>query len=208
MLKEALHHCGLIAILRGIQPDEAVEVSLKLYDAGFRVIEAPLNSPEPFDSIRRIRESLPFDCIVGAGTVYLPSQVEQVRAAGGSVIVMPHSDQAIIAAAKAAQMEILPGVATATEAFAAFTAGATLLKVFPADHLGPATMKAWLSVLPPQVGLIPVGGVQPSNVGTFVAAGAAGLGIGSSLYKPGMMASDVATKAEEFVAAWRAAKAV
>ncbi len=207
MLKNTLKQCGLIAILRGVRPDEAVDIARSLYAAEFRVIEVPLNSPQPFESIRKIRASLPSDCVVGAGTVYLSKQVEQVRAAGGSIIVMPHSDPKIIAAAKCAGMEVLPGVATATEAFAAFAAGATFLKLFPADHLGTSTLKAWLSVLPLGVGLIPVGGIHPGNIATFVAAGAAGFGIGSALYKPGMSVAEVEAKAREFVQAWQTAQA-
>jgi 2-dehydro-3-deoxyphosphogalactonate aldolase len=207
MLREALRHCGLIAILRGIRPDEVVGVGEQLYCAGFRVLEVPLNSPEPIESIRKLRQNLPMDCVVGAGTVYQAVQVDQVRAAGGQLIVMPHSDGAVIASAIAAQLYVLPGVATPTEAFAAFRTGTTLMKFFPADHLGPAALKAWLSVLPREVGLIPVGGIHLENLRTFLDAGATGFGVGSTLYKPGMTAQDVARRGSEFIEAWRFAQA-
>ncbi len=202
MLNEALRHCGLIAILRGIEPKQAQPIADGLYRAGFRVIEVPLNSPEPIESINLIRQKLPADCVVGAGTVYLPAQVDAVRAVGGSLIVMPHGDVKVIDAAKAAGLDVLPGVATATEAFAAFAAGANFLKIFPADLLGPATLRAWLSVLPRSVGLIPVGGISPENIDGFVRAGAVGFGVGSALYKPGMSVEEVAQRAQALVRAW------
>eukprot|EP01037_Dinobryon_pediforme_P047393 gene47393-61514_t len=127
----ALQQCGLIAILRGVRPDEVEAIGKVLYDAGFRVIEVPLNSPEPLQSIATLRRSLPRDCVVGAGTVLSRQQVEQVKTAGGELIVMPHSDAAIIAAAKQAGLYSAPGVATVTEAFAALAAGADVLKMFP-----------------------------------------------------------------------------
>ncbi len=207
MLRDALLQCGLVAILRGIRPDEISSVAEILYTQGFRVIEVPLNSPQPVESIRRLSEVLPADSIVGAGTVFLPAQVEEVRAAGGRLIVMPHNDRSVIQAAITAHLEVIPGVATASEAFAAFAAGPTLLKVFPADHLGPAVLKAWLSVLPRQIGLIPVGGITPENLGVFVAAGAVGLGVGSALYKPGMTAGNIESRAKAFVTAWQQATA-
>ena len=206
MLREKLRECGLIAILRGVRPDEVLDVALELYSIGFRIIEVPLNSPEPVQSIRNLRSGLPADCVVGAGTVYLPDQVEAVRAAGGSLIVMPHSAGAIIAAAADAKLDVLPGVATPTEAFTAFAAGITLLKFFPADHLGPTAMKAWLSVLPNEIGLIPVGGICPENMSSFVSAGAVGFGLGSALYKPGLTAREVKHRGEQFVAAWNSGK--
>jgi 2-dehydro-3-deoxyphosphogalactonate aldolase len=206
VLRGALSQRGLIAILRGVQPHEVVEIGQGLYSIGFRIIEVPLNSPEPIQSIGNLRTALPADCQVGAGTVYLPAQVESVRAAGGSLIVMPHCAAAVIDAARTAKLDVLPGVATPTEAFAAFAAGITLLKFFPADHLGPTTMKAWLSVLPREMGLIPVGGICPENVSSFVSAGAIGFGIGSALYKPGMTAAEVTQRGQHFMAAWIAAE--
>ncbi len=207
MLKDILKLCGLIAILRGVRPDEAVDIAQSLYAAGFRAIEVPLNSPEPFESIRKIRASLPSDCVVGRRhRLSSPNRSNRSRRWR---IDHHHAAQRpkVIVAAKCAGMEVLPGVATATEAFAAFAAGASFLKLFPADHLGTATLKAWRSVLPRGAGLIPVGGIHPGNIATFVAAGAAGFGIGSALYKPGMSVPEVEAKAAEFVEAWQTAQA-
>jgi len=204
MLKTAMQHCGLIAILRGIRPDEVAAIGLALYKAGFRVIEVPLNSPQPFESIGLLRATLPADCVVGAGTVLSTAQVAEVKKAGGELIVMPHSDAKVIAAAKQLELACAPGVATLTEAFAALAAGADALKMFPAEQLGPVVLKAWRAVIPNEVALIPVGGITPANMAPFVAAGASGLGLGSALYKPGLSAITVGHNADEFIAAWRA----
>ena len=203
MLKNAMQHCGLIAILRGILPDEVAAVGLALYKAGFRVIEVPLNSPQPFESIRLLRATLAADCVVGAGTVLSTPQVAEVKNAGGEIIVMPHSDVKVIVAAKQAAMACAPGVATLTEAFAALAAGADVLKMFPAEQLSPIVVKAWRAVIPSDVALIPVGGITPANMAPFVAAGASGFGLGSALYKPGLSAMLVGQNADEFIAAWR-----
>lgn len=203
MLKNALQHCGLIAILRGIRPDEVAAIGLALYKAGFRVIEVPLNSPQPYASIRLLRATLAADCVVGAGTVLSTAQVAEVKNAGGEIIVMPHSDVRVIGAAKQAGMACAPGVATLTEAFAALAAGADVLKMFPAEQLSPVVVKAWRAVIPSDVALIPVGGITPANMVPFVAAGASGFGLGSALYKPGLSAMLVGQNADEFVAAWR-----
>ena len=202
MLKTAMQHCGLIAILRGIRPDEVAAIGLALYKAGFRVIEVPLNSPQPFESIRTLRLTLAADCVVGAGTVLSTAHVAQVKQAGGEIIVMPHSDAKVIGAAKQAAMACAPGVATLTEAFAALAAGADVLKMFPAEQLGPVVVKAWRAVIPGDVALIPVGGITPANMASFVAAGASGFGLGSALYKPGLSATEVARNADEFIVAW------
>ncbi|QCI11117.1 2-dehydro-3-deoxy-6-phosphogalactonate aldolase [Pseudomonas putida] len=204
MLKQALAQNGLIAILRGLRPQEAAAIGEVLYRAGFRVIEVPLNSPAPFDSIRILRDTLPADCLIGAGTVLTPAQVEQVKAAGGQVIVMPHSDPQVLRAAKAAGLFLSPGVATPTEAFAALAEGADVLKLFPAEQMGPAVVKAWLAVLPAGTILAPVGGINPGNMQQFFDAGARGFGLGSGLYKPGMTPAQVAANAEAYVAAWAA----
>ena len=203
MLKDAMQNCGLIAILRGIRPDEVAAIGLALYKAGFRVIEVPLNSPQPLDSIRILRATLAADCVVGAGTVLSSAQVAEVKSAGGEIIVMPHSDVKVIAAAKQAAMACAPGVATLTEAFAALAAGADALKMFPAEQLSPVVVKAWRAVIPGEVALIPVGGITPANMAPFVAAGASGFGLGSALYKPGLNAMLVGQNADEFIAAWR-----
>ena len=204
MLKQALAQNGLIAILRGLRPDEAQAVGQVLYDAGFRVIEVPLNSPDPYASIRTLRDSLPADCLIGAGTVLTPEQVEQVKAAGGQVIVMPHSDAKVLRAAKAAGLYLSPGVATPTEAFAALVEGADVLKLFPAEQMGPSVIKAWLAVLPAGTLLLPVGGITPDNMQVFTDAGAKGFGLGSGLFKPGMTVDQVASRAHAYVAAWKA----
>lgn len=204
MLKQALAQNGLIAILRGIRPDEAQAVGQVLYQAGFRVIEVPLNSPDPYTSIRTLRDSLPADCLIGAGTVLTPEQVEQVKAAGGQVIVMPHSDAKVLRAAKAVGLFLSPGVATPTEAFAALAEGADVLKLFPAEQMGPSVIKAWLAVLPAGTLLLPVGGITPDNMQVFTDAGAKGFGLGSGLFKPGMTVDQVASRAQAYVAAWKA----
>ncbi len=202
-LIQALQQCGLIAILRGVQPHEVVAIGHALYDAGFRTIEVPLNSPEPLASIRALRDALPIDCLVGAGTVLTPQACADVAAAGGQVVVMPHSDPAVIRAAKAAGMACAPGVATLTEAFAALAAGADVLKLFPAEALAPAVLKAWRAVLRPPVALLPVGGITPDNLAPYIAAGASGFGLGSALYRPGDSAEQVARNAAAFIQAWR-----
>jgi 2-dehydro-3-deoxyphosphogalactonate aldolase len=196
------HVKGLIAILRGITPEESVAVGEALYAAGFRLIEVPLNSPQPLESIHRIRAALPEDCVVGAGTVLDPNAVDAVREAGGGLIVMPHSDAAVIRAAKRLGLLCTPGVATPTEAFAALAAGADGLKLFPAEQLGPAVLKAWRAVLPRELPLLPVGGIRPDNMAPYVAAGANGFGLGSALYAPGRGAAEVAAAAQAFQRAW------
>lgn len=202
MLKQALAKNGLIAILRGLHPQEAQAIGKVLYDEGFRTLEVPLNSPQPYDSIRILRYSLPADCLVGAGTVLTPEQVEQVKAAGGQVIVMPHSDPKVLRAAKTAGLYLAPGVATPTEAFAALAEGADVLKMFPAEQMGPAVVKAWLAVLPAGTLLIPVGGITPDNMQVFLDAGVAGFGLGSGLFKPGLTPQEVAVRAKAYMNAW------
>jgi 2-dehydro-3-deoxyphosphogalactonate aldolase len=147
---------------------------------------------------------LPADCLIGAGTVLTPEQVEQVKAAGGQVIVMPHSDPKVLRAARAAGLYLSPGVATPTEAFAALAEGADVLKMFPAEQMGPAVVKAWLAVLPAGTLLIPVGGITPDNMQVFVEAGVGGFGLGSGLFKPGLTPDEVAVRAKAYVQAWNA----
>ncbi|MGV2907792.1 2-dehydro-3-deoxy-6-phosphogalactonate aldolase [Achromobacter sp. AGC25] len=202
-LQTAMAHCGLIAILRGIKPAEAEPIGLELYRAGFRLIEVPLNSPDPLDSIRAMRAALPTDCLIGAGTVLNPDDCARVQDAGGELIVMPHSDAAVIRAAKALGMASCPGVATPTEAFAALAAGADVLKMFPAEQLGPAVLKAWRAVMRPPIALVPVGGITPDNLSIYAQAGASGFGLGSALYKPGLSATEVGQNARAFIAAWQ-----
>ena len=204
-LQTAMAHCGLIAILRGIKPAEAEAVGNALYDAGFRLIEVPLNSPDPLASIRAMRAALPTDCLIGAGTVLNPDDCARVQDAGGELIVMPHSDAAVIRAAKQLGMASCPGVATPTEAFAALAAGADVLKMFPAEQLGPVVLKAWRAVMRPPIALVPVGGITPDNLSTYAQAGASGFGLGSALYKPGLSATEVGQNARAFIAAWQRA---
>lgn len=194
---------GMIAILRGLSPQECLGVTQALYGEGFRLIEIPLNSPEPLKSIEMVRKSLPADCLIGAGTVLTPKAAEQVKAAGGELIVMPHSDTAVIRRAKELGMLCAPGVATPTEAFAALDAGADALKLFPAEQLGPKVLKAWRAVLPRELGLLPVGGITPDNMDIFLQAGASGFGLGSALYKPGQSADDTRVNARKFQQAWK-----
>lgn len=202
-MKAWLDPLPLVAILRGLTPDESVEIGRVLVDAGFRMLEVPLNSPQPFESIRRMSEALGHEYLVGAGTVLDPANVKKVADAGGRLIVMPHADVAVIRAAKEAGLYCVPGVATPTEAFAALAAGADALKLFPAEQASPAVLKAWRAVLPKDLAVLPVGGIAPDNMGPWLAAGAGGFGIGSSLYAPGRPASDVATRARAFADAWR-----
>ena len=206
MLEPYLKDLPLIAILRGVTPDEIVAVGRALHDAGFRVIEIPLNSPQPYESIRRLTAELGESCLIGAGTVLTEAQVAEVDAAGGRLIVSPNANLAVIRASKAAGLVSAPGVATPSEGFAALDAGADSLKLFPAEQLGPAVVKAWRAVFPKELALLPVGGITPDNMGPYVAAGANGFGLGSALYKPGLSAAQVSANAQAFAAGWQAAK--
>ena len=206
LIETALDECGLVAILRGVTPDKIIGVGDALYEAGFRVIEIPMNSPEPLLSIEKLAKHLP-QAVVGAGTVLNALDVTRIKNAGGRVIVMPHGDVEVIRAAVAAGLAVAPGVATPTEAFAALAAGTNILKMFPAELLGPSVVKAWRAVLPKSTRLLPVGGITPDNMASFVDAGANGFGLGSALYQPGFGAADVAPRAKRFVEAWRAISA-
>ena len=199
-LNQHLAAFPLVAILRGVRPDEVVDIGGALVRHGFRIIEVPLNSPEPFESIARLTRHYP-DVLVGAGTVLDPGDIGLVQAAGGRLVVMPHSDAAVIMRAKALGMFCAPGVATPTEAFAALKAGADALKMFPAEGLPPAVVKAWLAVLPRGLALLPVGGITPGTMTAYWQAGAKGFGLGSALYKPGMGADQVSETAAAFAAA-------
>jgi 2-dehydro-3-deoxyphosphogalactonate aldolase len=198
-LAAAFGLCPLIAILRGVTPADAADHGRALYEAGFRIMEVPLNSPQPFDSIAAIRQALPADAIVGAGTVLHPDYVAQVKQAGGELIVMPHSDGDVVRAAKAQGLACSPGVATPNEAFIALKNGADVLKMFPAEQLGAHVVKAWRAVIAAQVPLVPVGGISPDNMGPFLTAGANGFGLGSALYKPGQSAATTASHAKAFI---------
>jgi 2-dehydro-3-deoxyphosphogalactonate aldolase len=188
----------LIAVLRGITPPEVDAIGDALLAAGFRVLEVPLNSPDAFDSIGRMARRFGERCLTGAGTVIEVADVARVRDAGGRIVVMPHADLAVVREAKRLGMVCCPGVATPTEAFAALGAGADALKLFPAEALPPAALKAWRAVLPKGTLVFAVGGIRPDNMAPYWAAGASGFGTGSNLYKPGASAEDVAKVAREF----------
>ena len=196
----------LVAILRGVRPEEAAGIGASLYAEGFRLIEVPLNSPEPFASIAAIRRAVPMDALVGAGTVLSVDHVRQLKDCGGEIVVMPHADVTVIRAAKEAGLVCTPGVVTPTEAFAALAAGADALKIFPAELVTPAILKAIRVVLPKGTRLLPVGGITPDNMTPYLNAGATGFGLGSALYKPGMMANEVAAMANNFVNSWQNVK--
>jgi 2-dehydro-3-deoxyphosphogalactonate aldolase len=194
----------LVAILRGVRPQEVVAIGVCLADTGFRLIEVPLNSPDPFTSIAALRKALPADVLVGAGTVLNVAQVDKLCGCGAELAVMPHADPTLIRAAKAAGLICVPGITTPTEAFAALAAGADALKLFPAELVTPSVLKSMGAVLPKGCGLLPVGGITPESMKAYLEAGATGFGLGSALYKPGMSLEQVATTAHRFVAAWRA----
>jgi 2-dehydro-3-deoxyphosphogalactonate aldolase len=199
--RSALAACPLIAILRGITPPEALAVGRVLLDAGFRIIEVPLNSPDALQSIRLLAEAFGSVALIGAGTVLSPSDVAAVQVASGRLIVMPHCDLSVIRAAKAVGLACAPGSTTPTEAFAALSAGADALKLFPAELIQPAVVKAMRAVLPRDALLIPVGGISAANIPLYRAAGADAFGIGSMLYAPGKSPGDVAKAAGDLIRA-------
>ncbi|WP_262299160.1 2-dehydro-3-deoxy-6-phosphogalactonate aldolase [Microvirga sesbaniae] len=203
MLRDYLTDLPLVAILRGLRPENAEAVGHSLVEAGFRVIEVPLNSPEPFRSIEILSRTMPADVLVGAGTVLDPDQVIGVHDVGGKLIVMPHADLDVIRAAKKARLVCTPGVATPTEAFAALKAGADAIKIFPAEAIPPAVVKAWRAVLPKEAIVLPVGGIKPDNMKPYVDAGANGFGLGSALFTPAMSVEEIGSRARDFAAAWR-----
>jgi len=192
----------IIAILRGVTPDDAVAVARACIDAGITRVEVPLNSPDPFDSIRRMADAHGDIAEIGAGTVMTPDDVNRVRDAGGRLIVSPNCDGRVIMATKAAGMASWPGVMTPTECFAALKAGADGLKIFPASLIGPAGIKAMRAVLPADCQVYAVGGAGPDNFSDWIKAGANGFGIGTALYTPGLTAEQVAAQARDIVAAY------
>jgi 2-dehydro-3-deoxyphosphogalactonate aldolase len=201
-----LARCPLVAILRGVQPSEAESICSALERAGICIVEVPLNSPRPLESISILARNFGSRLLIGAGTLTTPSQVAEVAAAGGRLIVTPHADTAIVRAAKKAGLFAAPGFFNPTEAFALLEAGADALKLFPAEVLGPPMLKAMLAVLPKSAIVVPVGGVDATQVAPWMSAGALGLGVGSSIYKPGDDAKAVEQKAQALqsaLQAWR-----
>jgi 2-dehydro-3-deoxyphosphogalactonate aldolase len=194
----------LVAILRGIAPDEALPVAQALYDSGVLCVEVPLNSPRPLESIKAIRDAFDGRMFVGAGTVLTTADVANVKAAGGEFIVSPNVNTDVIRATKAHALISLPGFFTPSEAFAAIEAGADALKLFPAEHAPPAYLRAMKAVLPPALPVLAVGGIDEDKFASYLAAGAAGFGLGSALYRPGASPIDVEAHAQALVAAFRA----
>lgn len=195
----AMARCPLVAILRGVGPEEIEGIADALVEAGFSMIEIPLNSPEPLTSIARIAKRYGDDVLIGAGTVLSVEQVEAVRGAGGRVIVSPNTNVAVIAASAAAGLVSLPGYATPSEAFAAIAAGASGLKLFPAEAATPAVLRAQRAVLPADMAVLVVGGITPQSMAPWLGSGAQGFGLGSALYKPGDGPAIVGARARHFI---------
>jgi len=202
----ALH--GVIAILRGVTPAEVLGVGRALLDGGIRVIEVPLNSPQPFDSIERLVREFGSEALIGAGTVLSVDDVDHVADAGARLVLAPNFDAGVVRRTKARGLLSMPGVGTPSEGFAALAAGADALKLFPADLLGPPVLKAWRSVFAPATPMFAVGGVGEHNLVAFKSAGATGAGIGSSLYAPGDEPAQLIDRARKLVARWAAPAAV
>jgi 2-dehydro-3-deoxyphosphogalactonate aldolase len=200
-LKAWLDRCPLIAILRGVRPDELEAIAAALEQAGIAIVEVPLNSPQPLDSIARLARGFGERLLIGAGTVMTVAQVADIAAAGGRLIVTPHADAAVTRVAKQHGMLAVPGFFTPTEAFAMLAAGADALKFFPSEAASPAVLRAVRAVLPAGTIVLPVGGIDASNMAGWRAAGAAGFGIGSAIYKPGDTPAIVAEKARVLLAA-------
>jgi 2-dehydro-3-deoxyphosphogalactonate aldolase len=203
LLQDRLGECPLVAIIRGVTPEEAEAVGDALFESGIRIIEVPLNSPDPLQSIETLAARLGERALVGAGTVLRRDDVARVKDAGGRLIVSPDTNPEVIAEAAAAGMVSCPGYSTPSEGFAALRAGAHALKLFPAEAVTPAVVKAQLAVLPRDVPIIVVGGIQPDNMQPWLDAGAAGFGLGSGLYKPGQSADATREKARAYVAGVR-----
>ena len=202
--EEARARLPLVPILRGITPAEAVETGEVLLDAGFTIIEVPLNSPDPFESIAALAQALGDRAAIGAGTVLDTAAVDRAAEAGATLILAPNANPSVIAHAAARGLAAMPGVATATEAFAAIDGGAAALKLFPAGALGPSTLAAWRAVLPAGIPIFAVGGIEAADYAAFRDAGAAGFGIGAALFRPGQSVAETAARARTVVAAWRA----
>ena len=199
-LRSWLARCPLIAILRGVRPDEATPIAAALEAAGIAIVEVPLNSPDPLASIAALARGFGPRLLIGSGTVMTEAQVADIAHAGGRLVVTPHADATVTRAAKAHGLIAIPGCFTPTEAFAMLAAGADALKLFPAEAASPAVLRALRAVLPPGTAVLPVGGIDADNIPAWRAAGAAGFGIGSAIYRPGDTAEIVATKARALLA--------
>lgn len=204
LLQQYLGQCPLIAIIRGVTADQAEAIGDAIHEGGIRIIEVPLNSPDPLNSIERLARHFGDRALIGAGTVVEAVQVDQVRQAGGRIIVSPDTNPQVIAAAAAAGLVSSPGYFTPSEAFTALRAGATALKLFPAEGATPAVLKAHLAVIPREVPLMIVGGIKPGNMRPWLDAGAAGFGLGGGLYQPGQSPADTLQKARAYVAGLKA----
>ena len=202
-LRTYFDDCPLIAIIRGVTPVEAVDIGEAIFEAGIHIIEVPLNSPEPLQSIEKLVAHFGDRALIGGGTVVKPHQVSDVRAAGGRIIVAPNTNLDVIAAAVSEGLICCPGFFTPSEAFAALKAGATALKLFPAEAASPNVLKAQLAVLPKDVPIVVVGGVKPDNMQPWLHAGAAGFGLGGGLYQAGQSAEETARKARAYAAGVR-----
>ncbi|MCL3862132.1 2-dehydro-3-deoxy-6-phosphogalactonate aldolase [Actinotalea sp. K2] len=199
---------NLVAVLRGLQPQEAADVGRCLYEAGWRTLEVPLNRPGALTAISTLRRALPLsEVAIGAGTVLTPEDVLTARDAGAEFVVSPNVEPTVIQQASASGLASCPGVATPSEALAAIGAGADVLKVFPAGQVGQSGLRAWVDVLPPGTRLLPVGGVTPGSLATWLRAGATGFGVGRALFRPGITGADLRSRAREFHDAWTAAHA-
>lgn len=193
--------CPLVAILRGVKPDEVEDIGEALVSAGFTLIEVPMNSPDPLESISRLAKRFEGRAQIGAGTVLTEAQVAEVEGAGGTMIISPNANLKVIAASATRGLVSLPGIFTMSEAFAALDTGATALKLFPAEAANPTVLKAMRAVLPKTSKVLPVGGIAPDNMDPWWAAGASGFGLGSALYKVGLSAEQVGANARAFVQA-------
>ena len=203
LLDRFLNECPLVGIIRGVTPGEAEAIGAAIFEAGIRIIEVPLNSPNPLESIRLLADSFGDRALIGAGTVLDPGQVAGVKTAGGRLIVSPNTNPSVIRASVAAGLISSPGYFTPSEAFTAIEAGAHTLKFFPAEAATPAVLKAQRAVLPEHIPLVVVGGIKPDSMQPWLEAGAAGFGLGSGLYVPGQSPAVTADKAQAYVAGLR-----
>jgi len=203
LFRRYFDQCPLVAIIRGVTPDEAEAIGQAVYDAGIRIIEVPLNSPDPIESIRRVAARFGESMLVGAGTVLEPERVAEIGAAGGRLIVAPNTNVEVIEETIAAGMVSCPGYFTPSDAFDALEAGATALKLFPAEGASPAVLKAQRAVIPKEVPILVVGGVKPETMQPWLDAGADGFGLGGGLYQPGQSPAEIGEKARAYVAALR-----